>query len=974
MPELASAWVKLAGDTRVLESDIKGALNRVDGAGAGRKVGEQFSKSVAASTQRASSGIRASLNEMVSGITSQFGAAGKAADSVFQSIPSKAAIGAGAVLGIGAAALTVGKQLYDLGAQWDDVVDTAAGRTGLLGDSLKSLTDSIKETANVTASSIPEIGDIASRVTQSLHLTGQPLQEMTKNIADLNALTGETLNVRELGKAYREFGVDVRDQVPELDALWNASTATGIPINELIATISKGGPALKEFGLDIGQSAALVATFEDAGLDASGAVGGLRIALKNFAKAGEEPQQALRNTITEIKNLSDAGNTAGAVDLAAKTFGKGFAPFLDAIKSGKVDVDSLNQSLRQIGPNTAPSIAQARDATSDWQEQLTTLKNQLSTELEPAASATFSAISGLITVYLINPLKQANDLVGSLANFNPQGPSGPAVLGPDGKPVSAPAPAPAGNPLDALSSAPSGSAQRPGQNPLDVLFPVRRRAGGGSIFGRGGPTSDIIPIWASNGEHMLSASDVKAMGGQGGVYAFRNMLHRSGGGRVFPLAVPWGVDPHGSRDPGGDSSSSAGPFGPWWDMDWLPPENPQRVGPSLPGVQGKWWHRGPTDPPGKSGKWSFPPIGKHRKPKPGEQIPDYLRPPGEKFIPWGFAGGGAIGYGLSSGSNSGGYGGTGTQFPDWVYQIADYFGVKPSTYPGHQTTNRNESGYAPNPQGLNRGIDWSGPPQNMQRFADYLATIPQDLEQVIWNGPGAGTGDTVEIAGGRAQPGYFAGDLGGHSSHVHTRQSSPIPLPGQAADALTQAGASTGLDLTRLYADSLSQGGQDAAQQVQESGSPGGPDASSLGQSLVSGLLQGLGLDGSVFSNPLEWPNVKSGMALANWGGGLLKNFLHNTSGEEGDSTDLTGGVAGGSLSSIGLPSLTDFIKPIGPGPATPFSTSPNAPHAGSGATPGPAVVVNGNVGMDPRAFTQRVEGAQNQAWRKNMSAVRPAG
>lgn len=53
------------------------------------------------------------------------------------------------------------------------------------------------------------------------------------------------------------------------------------------------------------------------------------------------------------------------------------------------------------------------------------------------------------------------------------------------------------------------------------------RADGGSILGPGGPKSDIIPIWASNGEHMLPADEVKMLGGQSGVYSLRNMI-RSG--------------------------------------------------------------------------------------------------------------------------------------------------------------------------------------------------------------------------------------------------------------------------------------------------------------------------------------------------------------------------------------------------------------------------------------------------------------
>lgn len=138
-------------------------------------------------------------------------------------------------------------------------------------------------------------------------------------------------------------------------------------------------------------------------------------------------------------------------------------------------------------------------------------------------------------------------------------------------------------------------------------------------------------------------------------------------------------------------------------------------------------------------------------------------------------------YGLPRGSNSGGYGGSGVRFPDWVYQLGDAFGVKPSTYPGHQESNRNEAGYAPNPQRLNRAIDWAGSVDAMTKFADYLATIPQHLEQVIWQNPK--TMRSIEVAGGRHQPGYFASDLAGHRDHVHTRQSRSIPLPGGAAPA-----------------------------------------------------------------------------------------------------------------------------------------------------------------------------------------------
>lgn len=131
-------------------------------------------------------------------------------------------------------------------------------------------------------------------------------------------------------------------------------------------------------------------------------------------------------------------------------------------------------------------------------------------------------------------------------------------------------------------------------------------------------------------------------------------------------------------------------------------------------------------------------------------------------------------YGLPTGTNIP-YGAPG--FPPWVYSLADAFGLKASTYPDHQESERAEAGFAPNPQRLNRGIDWAGSVSDMQRFADYLLSIRSNLEQVIFENPQ--TGRRVGVAGGddvSATP-YYADDYPDHRDHVHTRQSQPIPLP-----------------------------------------------------------------------------------------------------------------------------------------------------------------------------------------------------
>lgn len=67
------------------------------------------------------------------------------------------------------------------------------------------------------------------------------------------------------------------------------------------------------------------------------------------------------------------------------------------------------------------------------------------------------------------------------------------------------------------------------------------RADGGPIFGPGGPRSDLIPILASNDEHMWTAEEVDAIGGHTNMFLLRSLV-RSGGFRGFADGGPVGID------------------------------------------------------------------------------------------------------------------------------------------------------------------------------------------------------------------------------------------------------------------------------------------------------------------------------------------------------------------------------------------------------------------------------------------------
>lgn len=117
-------------------------------------------------------------------------------------------------------------------------------------------------------------------------------------------------------------------------------------------------------------------------------------------------------------------------------------------------------------------------------------------------------------------------------------------------------------------------------------------------------------------------------------------------------------------------------------------------------------------------------------------------------------------------------------FPAWVDELCRQWQLDSSTYPGHQEGDRPDIGCAPNPAGLNRGIDWAGDPQRMLDFAHWLVSIgpsrtpgqygPEGLEMVIYEH--APTGERVWY------PDWvnYDADFSGHRDHVHTRQSASL--------------------------------------------------------------------------------------------------------------------------------------------------------------------------------------------------------
>ncbi|AKF14453.1 tape measure protein [Mycobacterium phage FlagStaff] len=166
--------------------------------------------------------------------------------------------------------------------------------------------------------------------------------------------------------------------------------------------------------------------------------------------------------------------------------------------------------------------------------------------------------------------------------------------------------------------------------------------------------------------------------------------------------------------------------------------------------------------------------------------------------------------------------------------------------------------------------------------------------------------------------------------------------------------------------DNLSAAQQDAATAVDDAA--GGKDQGSgnpfqdLGKSIVSGFFETIGLDGSLFSNPFEWPTVKSAMAGVNWLGKEMTAIAGGDpnaapGGGSGGGVDLLGGILSGASDATGLDALNPANGIAAPASAVAPDTQQHG--AGNGAAPGPAVVIE-NAGMAPKDVANTLDAQWN--------------
>lgn len=262
----------------------------------------------------------------------------------------------------------------------DDAMDAIASGTGATGRALKSLQDDWKKLAGSVTQGFDVSAKVLADYNTRLGLTGKSLTDISQKALDAARLLGEDVSnvVSQSAKAMRDWAVPAEEMGKFMDVLFKASQSTGIGMGTLSTQLYKYGAALRGMGFDLESSIALLAQFEQQGVNTERIMGSLSMGLGRMAREGiTDAGEAFRLLVEEIKN---AENTTEATRLAIEVFGSRAGPDMAlAIREGRFSVEQLIATLR----DAEGAIQQTTKATDGFAEQWARTKNRVMLAIEP---------------------------------------------------------------------------------------------------------------------------------------------------------------------------------------------------------------------------------------------------------------------------------------------------------------------------------------------------------------------------------------------------------------------------------------------------------------------------------------------------------------------------------------------------------------------------------------------------------------
>lgn len=259
----------------------------------------------------------------------------------------------------------------------DDGLDTIATKTGATGAEMEEMQGILYQVASEIPAEFSDMGAAIGEVSTRLNLTGDELTAASEAFLKFAKVNGSDVNtsVQLVTRAMGDAGISAGEYMSVLDALTVAGQESGISVDTLAESLAKYGAPLRALGIDTEQAIAMFAGWEKAGVNTQIAFSGMRQAISNWSKAGQDATVEFSKTLETIKACPDI---ASATEKAIEVFGAKAGPDLaDAIREGRFEFEDYVTAIQNGGGALESSYAMIVDGVDDTQIAIQEAKTAL---------------------------------------------------------------------------------------------------------------------------------------------------------------------------------------------------------------------------------------------------------------------------------------------------------------------------------------------------------------------------------------------------------------------------------------------------------------------------------------------------------------------------------------------------------------------------------------------------------------------
>ena len=264
--------------------------------------------------------------------------------------------------------------LVKLGQEMDEMTKQIALGTGAMGDALDDLNYTAqKALVDGVGLSVEQTGKVVADLNTRFDMVGDTLEKTTVDFGKFAKVAGVDVNnaVNNVADVMARWNISTDRMKDLMSQLTKASQISGASVSELMSAVNTGQEYFRQFGMNLTQSTALLASFRKNGIQTETVLTGMRTALSKFSSEGRNAKEAWEEVSSTIKN---AGSDTEALQIAVSTFGTRAGPeMVKAIREGDKSLADFTEQLRSAGKTldeTYDTVRTSKDAMADFKNAL----------------------------------------------------------------------------------------------------------------------------------------------------------------------------------------------------------------------------------------------------------------------------------------------------------------------------------------------------------------------------------------------------------------------------------------------------------------------------------------------------------------------------------------------------------------------------------------------------------------------------